>query len=555
MKYVVIELLAGRMDIVVFQGSRRTAAKRLSFPEVGANDWPATIRSAVEPLKRAVNELGAQGLGATVLFRSPTQAVDLIGYQVRSGAEAVEAARLNFTEALPYPARLAVCEGVVVARDRRGGGRKTHVIVAAEREDCSEAMVHLVESAGLRVNAVVPRDAAVVARLVDRACRRRQEAIAWLYIGEHASFFLVIENGAIVYNRRIDVGVETLARTLAKHDRTAEDDAPVLDIDAARDYLADVGLPDPEGEPAPSGVRAGELFHQLQPILQRYMLELRQSLRFGVGESATGQLRIQMTGPGAKLRGLAELIAAEVGLDAVGDEAYDRFSWSQPGSAASEMMDALRVQKFITRMTLLPPDLAERHRTLRLRHWLWTGAAVAVLVIGFDTFRYHSRLTKSQEQATASTARLADLEALALAHSRLQAAIGAMGDLDQRIDEQMGQHIDYRACLHELSRLTPAAVRYTGLTLEHKDDGTRGSIMGFAFPEEATPRASLESFIEQLENSPLFTNVELGNVQRGEIGGREGQRFEAGFKVIDMRDDPEPVLLAVSPEAAEVAVP
>jgi Fimbrial assembly protein (PilN) len=71
-------------------------------------------------------------------------------------------------------------------------------------------------------------------------------------------------------------------------------------------------------------------------------------------------------------------------------------------------------------------------------------------------------------------------------------------------------------------------VRLTNISFQQNDSIATGTISGYAL-DDAGSGKSLEPFIKQLRNSPLFEEVVLVNVQLSTLGDKSGQRFEARF--------------------------
>jgi len=526
------------MDVVAYEGGRRRAFRRIPItPEGEAGEWGKAVRRSAAALRAAVEEMELQGSAARVLYRSPTQGVDAAGITVRWAGQAMEAAMLSCTDSLPYSALMAVCEAVVVGRDNGGEVRQTHVVTAAEREDICEALVQLVEEGGLRFVSATPIDAGLLAGELSRSLREKQSQRGRLYIGEHSSFFVVTGGGAVLFSRRIDLGLESMAQSLTRPIRAPGSEEPVeLDEETARVMLHRHGIPDRETVVLEEiGLTGARVIPLLQPVLQRFIVELRQSLRFGVREEDRGGVTISVTGPGSCIPGLAKLIGEELELEATADEAYRGYDWSQPGDAGSELAEVLKSSGLLDRLNLQPRALARRRRTGRLRRWLWTGAAAAVVLIAFDGFRYEARLTEARGRAEALASRIADLEALQATSERLRVVLEAMGELEETVGEEVGRSCDYRACMQELSRITPESIRFTTVTFDRLSEQTMGSVRGYAECRgEGAARTDLETFISELGSSPLFEEVVLDHVTMGSVGGREGEQFEATFTAVSV---------------------
>ena len=554
-RQVVLELLADHIDVVVYDGSTRLDARRIPITiEEDDGQWARSLRRNAATLRSLVDELNVGGAPVAVLYRSPTHAVELSGLAVSSVAQAVEAAKMSCTDSLSYSAMSAVCEGEVVGRDAAGTPRQTHVVVAAEREDIADAIVQLVEEAGLKFVSATPIDAAVLAGLVREAMAEKGATLGRLYVGEFISFFVVARGGRLLFSRRIDLGLESLATSLTRPIRTRNRDEPIeLDMEGARTVLHQHGIP-PRDKVVHDeyGLTGGEMMPPLQPILQRFVIELRQSLRFGVSDEERADLTIRLIGPGSALPGLADLFARELSVETNADSSCAGYDWAAPGSDAGELADALRDRNFLKRLNLMPLDLAVRRRTGRLRRWLWTGAAAALVVIAADAVRYHLRLDGARMQANAWATQLAQAKKLKATEEKLQVVMEALSEVERTVDREIGLVPDYRACMQELSRITPATVRFTAVGFQRQPGVIVGSVSGYAFQRSPdTQRTDLEAFIDQLRSSPLFEDVVLGNVNKGTIKQAEGERFDATFVMIGVQRNSDP---AATIAAAAVVV-
>ena len=553
---VAVELLSDRVDLVAYEGAEPAAVRRI--PITLDNDpceWAKTVRQYGATLRAAVGEIKAEGLPAYVLYRSPTQAADLASFQVRSVAQALEAARLSCIDSLPYSEMSAVCEVVAVGRDAPSEERQTHVVAAAERDDVAGAIVRMIEDAGLKYVSATPIDAAIFAAMIPSVMSRRSDLYGCLYLGEHSSVFLVAGQGKLHFGRRIGLGLESLALSLTRPIRSDARAEPIeLDLPTARNVLHEHGIPD-RGTVVHEeyGLTGGDLIPLMQPVLQRFIVELRQSIRFGLPEEDREGLSIRLTGPGCHVKGVSELIGEELGAEVKSDADRPVYDWTRPGSPGGELGDAASDRRMLRRLNLQPHELAVRRRTHRLRRWLWTGAVAALAVIAFDAMRYHFRLDDARHQADALAGQCADLEALRATGERLFGALQTMNELEQLVAKETGPGIDFPACMKELSRLTPDTVRFTNVRFYKGEGKTLATITGYAFVgESGSEQTGLEEFVAALHVSPLFDDVVLGAVQMGEAGDVSGQRFDVTFQGVG---SPPPALRELAAAANEEAGP
>lgn len=573
---VVIELLPTRVDVVVYDGRSRqlgSAPLGVRIPaQLSATTatWLREVRLLGPKLHAAIEQLGAKGLPATVVYRSPTQAVDLADIELSSASEACEAARLSIFESLPYTEVSAVCRAACVARDHGGEKQRRHVVVAAERDDVAGAIVQFVEEAGLKFAHSVPVNAAITAMAVRECLAEGEGRRAILYIGEYSSMFLLADNGCLLFSRRIGLGVELLASTLTRPlavDNEGDDATSMLtgegpahaalDHETARSIILSFGIPEREAVlHKASRLKGAHVIPVIQPLLQRFLLELRQSLRFGVGEELRRGLSITCMGPGSAVPNLARLVGDELGatitttLQPAGehDEAACAIR-DKPGAIGSEMSDATQDRALLDELNVQPAERAKVQHVNHLKRWLISGAAAALLVVAFDAIRIGVNVSSAQRHAAALASRSASDDALRMTQNRLEAAISAMRLVEQAIDYEVGRTVDTHAVMHELAALTPDSIRFTSINFSAQSQPSRsrsgeavagtdglqmtGRLTGFA-RRSTTQNTNLRSFIDQLRDSALFDAVVLGDVHAGVMDGAEGERFETTLVCVSM---------------------
>ncbi len=109
------------MDFVVCQGGRCIHARRISVnlnPE--PLGWIDSVQEVSEKLAAEVKKLGVAGQSAIVLYHSPSQIVELTGFEVRSARDACNAAKLRCSDSMPVSGLAAICKSSCVGVDSQG---------------------------------------------------------------------------------------------------------------------------------------------------------------------------------------------------------------------------------------------------------------------------------------------------------------------------------------------------------------------------------------------------------------------------------------------------
>ncbi|MCP3905771.1 MAG: hypothetical protein GY715_19260 [Planctomycetes bacterium] len=532
---VVIQLLDRYIDLVVFDGDQRVDAQRLPIElEDEPLEWCKAVRRSAISLKPILAEMNAAGASARVLYRSPTQTVSMPGFAVRSPGQAIEAAMLEATDSLSYPAMSAVIETAIVARDAHGEDRETHIAVVADREDVAAAIMEMVEEAGLRFESACPIDAAVMVGVVRDELDGKNDHRGVLYVGTQTSYFVAARNGTLLFSRRIDLGIEALAASLTRPIIGAGGTVIELDLEESREMVQAFGVPDRDQVVDEQRQLTGsQIAPLLQPVLQRCVVEIRQSIRFGVSEADRDGLKLHVTGPGSALPGLSAVLAKELGLELTAGGAYESTGqWRDPNAGAGEVTDALRHRRVLERLNIMPRQAGVRRRRARMRRWAMTGTTAAALIIASDAVRHQVQLSDARERAAKVSQQIGDIEQLVATEEKLRTVVDAEATLTGSIEKATGLRVNYAACMNELGRITPTTVRFESMQFNRREGTMFGTVTGCAAADEDTGTNDLERFIDALGSSPLFHEINLKNVHSGALGELRGQRFEATFEVV-----------------------
>ncbi len=537
-KKVIIEILPGHVDVIVYEGLNCTGLIRLPITEeLNESSWPETLRQCHESFHPAFRKMKLSGSHAHVLYRSETQSVGLESFHVYSIAQAVEAGILNCQETLPYSPASAICQGMVVNRDSGGDCPQKHVVVAADQESLSNQIADMVDQSGIKLASITPLDALVLANLVNHAFRDKRTHQSWLYIGRYSSFFLITSAGVLLFCRQLFFGVESMAGSLQRLAHTIQSPQPVnLDMDGARRIIQEWGIPSPYAQVNDSPVLCGsQVIPLLQPVLQRFITELRQSLRFSVSESDRYDLSIQLIGPGSALPGMAELIDKQLGIRTITDSDHSEYDWTMPGSEARKLLSERSSIRVLDRVNLISHDRVERRETNRIRSAIWCGATVALLFSFLCYFYYTRQINQMRPQVSAIADHTDHFAVLKATDEKLREASGQLGELELLIEKELGNQVNYRGCMLEISRLTPETIKLTTVSFNRLQDETIGKITGYVFPGEGnTNITDLDPYVKVLRDSPLLKSVTLGNVYMDHAGNRECQQFDIHFIAVQI---------------------
>jgi hypothetical protein len=567
---VYIELSWKRLTVAVGSGSDvRFRSEPIELPEDPAG-WISALgklHSTLAELSRSVGVAPGERHRAAVLYTGPTQAVAIESLPVGSQGQAINAAKLSALESMSHATSNVRCEAIVLGRDARRishrlsaigdqpsadsrqptadsrGPRRVHVAVAADRDEHLAAIEQLVTEAGMEFAWALPIDAPVMVRLV-RQCLGDESPMVRLYMGEFSSLCFVSAGGSLLFARRIAIGIESFVAALTRPIRVRAGDEPVtLSEQESRHIVHTFGMPERDtvvhhvsGGPELRGVQIVPL---LQPILQRIVVELRQSMRFSLAEDQLGPpctVPLSCLGPGSRLPRLAEVIAMELDvpraeeenvqtskrpnvqtskaarafgfqLSAIGDQpkkftvdglrfcktvnrepsthnpqptTVNRQPITECRAPLESLRDAMDDGKRLRCFGLVPALSAMKRQSAALRRWLWAGTAAAAVMVAVDAVRYSAAVDSLATKLEHMRAHHTELESFERTRGVLAGALQDMTRIERVLAEEVQHHFDGYAVLAELSRLTPEEVQLTEVTFRQSDGGMTGTIKGVA---------------------------------------------------------------------------
>jgi Tfp pilus assembly PilM family ATPase len=537
-RHVVIEIRFDRIDIAACRGNRVVAAQRLAVSLTeDAAVWARDLDACAPLLTAAVKSLDAEGATADVYVASPTLVAEIASIAAHSEGMAREAARLACHESAAYPHENATGDAVFIARDKGIGDRKRHFIAAVERDDHARAVADLVHAAGLRLRMIGPIDGPSAAEVMQDSVAAGEGVRAIAHIGEVSSILVVSRGGMIVFCRRLRVGVDTFIRALTLGIRTPDSaDVVTLTAEEAADIVTRHGFPArDEVILAEHGLRGQHVLPALQPVLQRLVVELRQSLRFGLSAEDRAGVTITLRGAGARLPGLAQVLSAELGLG-VAIDANDAapFDRRTVGAESSDLAIALRSGGPDRSPCLLPRDLLVRRSLGRVRKLTWSGAAAALALLAFDAVRLDARVESSRQAADSMTLAAESLQNLVDARDRIFAFKIAMSEVEATLATELNGNAPFAPFIRELAIINSADIRLSGLTLTRSANGCEGRLSGFAFQHDGEDglETSLGSYLRSLESSPLVAAVSLRSAQASAFEDHPAERFEIDLTLV-----------------------
>lgn len=502
------------------------------IPE-GAVDrlWKGSDEVLTPMLERVVEELRVPARSSTVLLYSgPDSVLELFSLPVR-GDDAPQAAELALADIARFslhahPSRIT----------RLSLGKPdpmtAHLIAAADRNETLEALSRWIESAKLRVSALIPDrygDLLTAATAFNHA--DRSGAVVSLTIGRGASALIGGVDGKLAFARVIDLGIERLAESVSRALSEVNPDQAngPLPLEAGEDTLFEHGIPvgGPGAKRALDEVGVNYLPH-LQPVLQRLVVEFKQTIRFGMPDAVN--TRILLGGLAARIPGLAEVLANQLELDV--DPA--------PGSAGDDLSHAARTAiPVLARGSartpgLLPRRLEDATETRSLGRVVFAGTILAGLLLGGDALLTKASIDRVQTELADARPATQRMHTHLVAEEQAIALAGRVHAAEKELQSHLGERSSWAGLLSELSRCSTEEVRIIEVRGRHEGSATVVTLEGVAGGEGADGDDPIGSYIRTLRDSPVIAAVKVGTTRRTEIEGRPATRFSVELTLVGM---------------------
>jgi Tfp pilus assembly PilM family ATPase len=527
---VTIEISSSRLEVALVRGPQvvQRASERVSLNL--AEQWGPSLEAIGLVLTKLVASLGAEGADATVLYSSASAALGVYACPRSAGQErAAGAASLALAEAASFPLDSNCFDLFMLASDRPGTGfePQNHTLAVADTDAVLASLVDCARGAGVNADTLAPLDSALLAQTVHHAMElgKGEGTHLVLWIGEHSSILAAARGGRLRFARQISLGTESLVEALAREVRVGEGSSVTLTGAQVRETLAKTGIPTREQafmtEPAVGGDAVLPL---LQPVLQRWVVEIRQSLRFGLEDAERKGVTLHGLGAGAGVPRLLKILADQLSLPL-----QEAVAGADAGGAIDAWLGAEPAICLVPRRTM-----TERSNR-RLRRAVLIGAASAAAAIGVDAVLTRADLgrrldelkqTKSRLQSATSATTLRDqviLEQSALVQARKRAAA------------KTAEAPAWDAVLAMLARQTPSTMKLVDVQFTMDRGQPTVRLMGRTPMGDASDsQAVLKRYMEALSAVPLVKTCKLGATQRGDSDAGAVQNFEMMLTLVPL---------------------
>ena len=294
--------------------------------------------------------------------------------------------------------------------------------------------------------------------------------------------------------------------------------------------LFEVGVPDRDAVIDSSrSIRGSDILALISPVLQRCVVQVRQTLRFGLDEDARAHARLRLEGPGSRIPSLAEMIAEETGLQLDGAPETGA-AFDAPGHQDGDLMTAVRATP--NDVNLVPGAVAKCQNERRMKVMLAVGVAIAFGAIGIDTAMTEMAFRSTRDELKSVSSSAEEARRLLELRSEIEQQKGALGAVLTSAKAAVGERVVWSALLREIAAAAPRDIRIQELTAGRDGAGATLTMRAYLVSDDrSTPGPEgVRAFLETLGGSALCESVSMGETQRSMLEHRGALQFTATIR-------------------------
>lgn len=510
---LVISLTPDRLRGAAVRAGRVVRAEQVEIePGALAQAWEQGLVPLDRPLRQLFARLARGGTPRVTLLYNSVHAVVQADDVPGSRDDATQAAIVRVLEAGGH-ACIADARALAPSAGKPNAWK---TLAAADREEDANRLYAWVTRCGGRLDRLVPEVACVIQAAANRVLRSNEDT-ACCYIGPGWSAVACGSRNGILLLRSFEFG-HRLMSDVFQRAMAAGDAQP--DRFIGETTLFEHGLPFKAGRIDPE--LRSRILPMVAPVLQRFCVEIKQTLRFGLPpdhDVAT----LTLDGPGAAIPHLGASVTDTLNTHVRHAPGAEARSVLEPFAHGTLEHELVRLRR--TRIGLIPRAVAEQRTARKATRCMAAGAAVAAGLLGAELWFTQTRTESLAPDFEKNAPQLAALTREEDTRTRI-VKVGAAADaVVRRIATASGPSPDWVGLLALMSETAGDAIRF--------DDFEARASAGAAHAGEARVRgvcaaqtdsevtAALTGLVERFQQSPLVSRVELGSTSR-ESAGRPG---------------------------------
>lgn len=528
-KRILIEISPHRFDAAIVCGGEIVARLGESSQFDSKIESLSALLDCAKPLLLAfASSHGLKRSKATVLYSSTSASFGVFSCPVSIGnSKALEAATLALEESADFslidnPHSITrLCTDAPQLSPDDTHSQMIHVFGLADSDNVADQICQWVHDCGLRVQVIFPAEAIAMLAAVEAAMTpRSKHTRIVLHMSDDNAVLAAAHNGSLRFVRTIGADASAFIDAMTGDIKTSGSAGSTIQLTRrqAATLMFDVGIPQSGSEMDPArGINANDVLPLLQPILQRCVVETKQSIRFGLTREEREHALFAMTGVGARIPGLAELIARQTGVDLDGGVSSDDGTGSALGSYSA--LDDPPAG-------LVSVSVRSNHRLHRLQIAMGIGLCAGLLLLGLDAAMTDAKIKSVQFASQTLEHRLASTLPAQQASQRLAHSEALIAKANLSFAQVARGQTRWDAVLALLSMTASEQITFSRMHMSQDEGRPMCSLSGeIRADSEQAARDAFANLVAVLSDAPIVEHCSIASTAKDRTDPGV-QRFE-----------------------------
>jgi type IV pilus assembly protein PilM len=507
----------------------RHTRKTLFLINFAAKELPPEARgekrseSAIaEKIKELFHENNIKPQKVTIGVSGAQVAIRRISLPPMPKGEVKEAVRWEARKFISFPPERAILDFQLLGEVVEEGARKLDLIVAVAEGEFIEDQLAVIKAAGfdaLGIN-TIPHALWHCMQMIPGA---REGVTALIDIGAAKTSINIVKDNRLQLAREIPTAGNAFTDAI---EEAATLEGVTLGFEEAEKIKEEYGIPKQEDyERAKGHVPLHKISFVMRPVLERLLDEIRRSFEFHKSRFEEEVGRIFISGGGARLKGLKEYMAGQLGTRV---ELLTPLEGMPPSFAIATGLAMGRAKE----LNLLPQEYGLTPKVLLQRYSLVAIACLVLFVLSGVYLKLDATSNKHRRELRLKEARLASLQPTHMRLVQLEEAKKRLDQYKALFPKRALEQSQWREILKEISHIIPQKTTLTHLFLSTKDTAIELRIKGVAFGQDSRIVGSILEIMQGLERSPFFSDVRLSSSQENNQYSIPGGAFEIVCEIV-----------------------
>jgi len=437
--------------------------------------------------------------------------------------ELKEAVRWEARKFISFPPERAIVEFQLLGEAVEEGVKKLDLMVTVAYRDFIESQLVLIKGAGLEAMGIstIPHALWQCMQTIPEA---NKGVTALIGIGATKTSINIVKDNRLQFAREIATAGNAFTAAV---EEAGTPEGGALDFAGAEEIKKEYGIPKEEDFEAAEGhVPLQKISFAMRPVLERLLTEIKRSFDFYKSQFKKEDIgRIFISGGGARLKGLREYMAGELGTEVDLLTPFKDMAPDLDTATGLALGRARELNLLPEKYRLTPVVLLKRYSSVAL-------ACLVIFVLLGIWLRMGVTCNKYVKQLSIKETRLTGLQPA-------DRKLGQLKENKKRLDQDKAllprvtlEQPQWKKILKEISYIVPKKTVLTHLVFRTKDTGKEMQLKGIAFGGDAKIVESILEIMQGLENSPLFLDVRLSSSEESNEYNMPGANFELACKII-----------------------